>query len=34
MNGGLDVEALIEAFCKASPKAAEIRRVKAERADG
>lgn len=28
------VEALIEAFCNASPKAAEIRRVKAERANG
>ena len=28
---GLDVDALIDAFCKASPKAAEIRRVKAER---
>ena len=28
---GRDVEALIEAFCKASPKAADIRRVRAER---
>ena len=28
---GKDVEALVEAFCKASPKAADIRRVRAER---
>lgn len=28
---GIDVEALIDAFCQQSPKAAEIRRVKAER---
>lgn len=28
---GLDVEKLIEAFCKASPKSAEIRAVKQER---
>lgn len=28
---GIDVEALIDAFCKASPKAAEIRRVRQER---
>lgn len=28
---GKDVEALIEAFCNASPKAAEIRRVRQER---
>ena len=29
-----DVEALIEAFCKGSPKAAEIRKIKLERANG
>ena len=28
---GADVEALIEAFCKASPKAADIARIKRER---
>jgi len=28
---GIDIEGLIEAFCKVSPKAAEIRAVKAER---
>jgi hypothetical protein len=28
---GIDVEALIDAFCKASPKAMEIREVKASR---
>lgn len=30
-NGGVDVTDLIEAFCKASPKAYEIRQAKAER---
>lgn len=29
---GIDVEALIEAFCKASPRASEIRRHRQERA--
>ena len=28
---GIDVEALIEAFCKASPRASEIRMAKMER---
>ncbi len=28
---GIDVEALIDEFCRQSPKAAEIRKVKAER---
>lgn len=28
---GVDIEGLIEAFAKASPKAADIRRVRAER---
>ncbi len=28
---GIDVEALIDAFCNASPKALEIRRLRAER---
>lgn len=28
---GIDVEALIDAFCKASPRAAEIRRIRQER---
>ena len=28
---GVDVEALIEAFCKASPKAHDIRRIRQER---
>lgn len=28
---GIDVEGLIEAFCKASPKAQEIRMIRAER---
>lgn len=31
---GLEVEAVIEAFCKASPKAAEIRAVRKEREGG
>ena len=28
---GLDVDALIDSFCKASPKAAEIRKIRQER---
>jgi hypothetical protein len=31
---GRSVDDLIEAFCKASPKAADIRRIKQERANG
>jgi hypothetical protein len=31
---GRDLDALIQAFCNASPKAADIRRAKAERANG
>ena len=33
-DAGIDVEALIVAFCKASPKAAEIARVRKEREGG
>jgi hypothetical protein len=31
---GIDVEVLIDEFCAASPKAAEIRQIKRERAVG
>ena len=31
---GIDVEGLIDAFCKASPKAAEIAQIRKERANG
>lgn len=33
-KAGIDVEQLIEEFCIFSPKRAEIKRIKAERADG
>lgn len=33
-HAGQDVEVLIDAFCRNSPKSADIRRIKQERANG